>query len=160
MSQFIKREYATSLTAVTFLVIAISGIMMYFHLLDKYVKEMHEIIGLVFVGGVALHLTANWTAMKNYFPKSVFRIMSAVMVIVAIGFVATTKSGKSPKAQIIDAVLKAPIEQSFPILGNDLSISTEKLAKAGIQVSQGATIDEIAKANQKSPFEIVDVLTK
>lgn len=160
MTRLFKREYATSLTAVTFLVIAISGVMMYFHLLDNYVKEMHEIIGLVFVGGVALHLSANWAAMKNYFPKSVFRIMAAVMLIVAIGFIATAKSGKSPKGQIIDAVLKAPIEQSFPILGNDLSISTQKLAQAGIQVSQAKTIDEIAKANHKSPFEIVDVLTK
>lgn len=160
MLRLFKREYATSLTAVTFLVIAISGIMMYFHLLDNYVKEMHEIIGLLFVGAVILHLGANWAAMKNYFQKNVFHGMAAVMLIVAIGFIATTESGKSPKGQVIDAVLKAPIEQSFPILGKDLSLSSEKLAKAGIQVSQGKTIDEIAKANHKSPFEIVDILTK
>lgn len=158
MAQLIKREYATSLTAVTFLVISISGVMMYFHLLDKYVKEMHEIIGLLFVGAVALHLTANSAAMKNYFPKSVFRVMAAVMLIVAIGFVATTESGKTPKGQVIDAVLKAPIEQSFPIFGNNFSTGTNKLAKAGIQISQAKTIEEIAKANQKSPFEIVSVL--
>lgn len=158
MSQLFKREYATSLTAVTFLVIALSGVMMYFHLLDSYVKEMHEIVGLLFVGAVALHLVANWGAMKNYFSKSAFQAMAAVMAVVAIGFIATAEGGKSPKGQIIDAVLKAPIEQSFPLLGNDVAVSTEKLAKAGIQINQSKTIEEIAQANHKPPFEIVGIL--
>lgn len=158
MSQLFKREYATSLTAVTFLLIAVSGVMMYFHLLDNYVKEMHEIVGLIFVGAVVLHLVANWGAMKNYFPKGVFRAMAAAMVVVAIGFVATAESGKNAKGQIIEAVFKAPIEQSFPLLGNDVAAGTEKLAKAGIQINQAKTIEEIAQANHKPPFAIVGVL--
>lgn len=158
MSQFIKREYATSLTAVTFLLIAVSGVMMYFHLFDNYVKEMHELVGLLFVGAVVLHLIANWGAMKNYFSKGVFRVMTAAIVVVAIGFVATAERGENPKGQIIEAVLKSPIEQSFPLLGNDVAVGIEKLAKAGIQINQFKTIEEIAKANHISPFEIVGIL--
>lgn len=160
MAQWIKRDYATSLTAMGFLIVGISGVMMYFHWLDSFVKEMHEILGLVFVGAVVLHLVANWGAMKNYFSKPLFRLIGAVAIAVVIGFVATADGGLSPKGKVIEAVLKAPVEQSFLLLGGDLERSRQKLTAKGIKIEGSTSIDEIAKANHKSPFEIVEILQK
>ena len=51
-----KRDIATSITTLVFLVIGTTGVLMYFHIFDKYTKEMHEIFGLVFVAAVFLHV--------------------------------------------------------------------------------------------------------
>jgi len=56
MSKFLKRDIATSLTTFLFIVIGTTGVLMYFHILDSYTKEMHEIMGLAFVAIVFLHV--------------------------------------------------------------------------------------------------------
>ena len=60
------KSLATPLTSIIFLVVAISGVLMYFHLLDKYTKDVHEIFGLVFVVVSLIHIFFNWKSMKNH----------------------------------------------------------------------------------------------
>ena len=72
MTKSQKRDIATSLTSLIFIVIGGTGVLMYFHLFDSYTKELHEIIGLFFVAVVFLHVFFNWNSMRTYFSKKVF----------------------------------------------------------------------------------------
>ena len=65
MSKFINKDLATSLTALLFVVIGITGVIMFFHFFDKYVEDMHAILGLVFVAVVFLHVFFNFKSIKN-----------------------------------------------------------------------------------------------
>ena len=45
----IKREIVTPYLALVFFVVALSGILMFFHLFDGYTNVVHELLGLTFV---------------------------------------------------------------------------------------------------------------
>jgi len=154
-----KRDIATSLTTLVFIVIGTTGIMMYFHILDKYTKEMHEILGLVFVGAVFLHVFFNFNSMKLYFKKKTFLTISILTLLTVGIFVANSPKGDNPKRLIIESVLTSNIEKSFLLFVDDIDFAKIKLEKAGIKVDEAKTIEEIAKKNNLSPFKIIDILT-
>ncbi len=160
MKNFKIRDYATSFTTLMFLVIGISGLMMYFHFYDKYVKELHEIIGLVFVTVALFHVLANWKAMKNYFSKKVFLFAVASTIVVSSVFVINSLGkGDNPKKMLIGKVLNTPTTISFKLLNGDYEKAIEKLKAQNIIVSEGKSINAIAKENNTSPFRIVSIIT-
>jgi len=152
---------ATSSTATVFIVIAITGVMLFFHLFESNVKELHEVMGVVFVVAALAHIAANWRAMRNYFSKKIFILIGTIVAIVVVGFIAPTLApktkGENPKKVLIDSMLHAPIEHSFAILAGDSDVAKAKLQTQGIEL-KGDSIDAIAKANQTSPFKIVTML--
>ena len=154
-----KRDIATSLTTLIFIVIGTTGIMMYFHIFDKYTKEMHEILGLVFVGAVFLHVFFNFNSMKLYFKKKTFLTISILTLLTVGIFVANSPKGDNPKRLIIESVLTSNIEKSFLLFVDDIDFAKIKLEKAGIKVDEAKTIEEIAKKNNLSPFKIIDTIT-
>lgn len=66
------RPLATGATALTFAVVATTGVMLFFRLFDAKVKELHEILGLVFAAAAPAHLSLHWKSMRTYFPKRSF----------------------------------------------------------------------------------------
>lgn len=154
------RDFATSFTTMMFLVIGISGVMMFFHFNDKYVKELHEILGLVFVGAAVLHIFSNWKAMKNYFSKKMFFSAVAVTILVSAGFVVNSlNKGDNPKGVMIGKVLNAPTQISFELLDGNYKNALKKLEAKGIKIDQANSISSIAKANDTSPFRIVSIIS-
>ena len=154
-----NRALATSLTTATFLIITISGIMMFFHFYDRPVKELHEYLGLAFVAAVIFHLFYNWKSMKSYFnKKSFYASLIAGAIVSAIFVISNQTEGKHPKGVVFDAVFFAPTAQSYALLKvKDASL---KLKSAGLEVIEGETIMGIAKANKTSPFRIISILTQ
>ncbi len=156
-----NKTLATSLTTITFLIIAISGVMLFFHFFDAQVKELHEILGLVFMGAVVFHLFYNWKSMKNYFNKKIFLSSLIVGVLVSATFVGTSlDQGENPKRTIIETVLKAPLDSSLSLFKLTNEQAKDKLKKADITFDEQTTILAIAKSNKTSPFKIIAILTK
>jgi len=160
MKKSLIKEGATSLTALVFLVIGATGVLMFFHLFDNYTKEMHEILGLLFVAAALLHLYFNWSAMQRYFPKKTFLLFAALTLITIAGFIATASDAPDPKRTIIDAVLKAPLETSAKLFDTDRNQIEKLLEKRGITLENSNSLLEIAQKNRKSPFEIIAGITK
>ncbi len=158
MSKFLKRDFATSFTTTLFLVIGISGVMMYFHFYDSKVKEMHEVLGLFFVAAILLHVFVNWASMKKYFSKKIFLIASAITLIAAGFFVVTAPSGENPKGTIIKSVLNAPLKDSFKILNVEYDYAIMSLENNGIKINDEVSISKLAKNNKTSPFKIVSII--
>lgn len=159
MTKLEQKNLATSLTTMVFLVIGTTGVLMFFHLFDKYTKELHEILGLAFVIIVFFHVFYNWTSMKSYFRKKLFVLSFALVFIISISFIINTKEGENPKTKIINLVLNAPIEKSVGILGTDIEQIKGKLKSEGIVFENQESIMEIAKNNKTSPFKIIDIVT-
>jgi len=160
MNKIFTKDIATSLTTLVFVVMGTSGVMMYFHFMDNYVKEMHEVLGLVFVAVVFFHVFFNWKSMKKYFSKKVFLFSTIIIIAVTIGFVTNAPSGTNPKGAIIKAVLSAPIEDSIVVLGLDMETLELKLKNANILFNDESTISQIAKANNISPFKVVAIINE
>ena len=160
MKNLVSTKVATSWTALLFTIIAISGVMMFFHFYDDYVKELHEILSLVFVGAVVLHILVHFKGLKNYFKLPLFIVSGLIVLAVSGGFVyeAASESGSNPKHAIIDAMLKSPIEQTVPLLNVNYNDAIRNLYKVGIDVQNGDSLDSLAKANKTSPFALVNVI--
>lgn len=155
-----KRDIATSATTLLFTVIGTTGVLMYFHRLDNYTKQMHEILGLAFVVAILLHIMVNFKNMKKYFAKKIFFVLTFVTVIIVSGFIINAPEGKNPKSIVFTALFNAEIETSFLVFVEDFDLAKIKLEEAGINIEGLDSIGKIAKANKTSPFDIVKILTK
>jgi hypothetical protein len=154
------KNFATSMTALLFLVIGGSGLMMFFHLFDSRVKELHEILGLAFVAVILLHVFYNWGSMKSYFTRKIFLVSALVVFVTASAFVAGAGGGESPKGMIIKSVLSAPVEEVSRLFSVDPADARQRLADRGITIFRNQSVDEIAKANQVSPFEVITIISR
>lgn len=158
MQKLSLKNLVTSLTTFVFLVIGVSGVMMYFHLYDEYVKELHEIIGLFFVAVVLLHVFYNFKSMKNYFSKKEFRYSAITIAIVSLVFMLNTQEGNNPKKAIIMSVINTSLENSTKVFEKDIVDVKKRLALKGISVSSNDSIKSIADKNKISPFDIIKII--
>jgi hypothetical protein len=154
------RNLATSLTALLFLVIGGSGVLMFFHLFDSRITQMHEILGLVFVAAILMHLFYNRGSMRTYFAKKIFLIAALVVFATASAFILSAKGGESPKGMIIKAVLSAPLSDVSSLLGIDPADAKQRLTAKGIKELDQQSIGEIANANKISPFEMIAIINQ
>jgi len=154
-----KKDIATSLTTLIFLVVGTTGVMMYFHILDKYTKDLHEILGLGFVTAVVFHVAFNFKSMKQYFTKKIFLGLSVVTIIVTLGFVLNTPEGENPKRIVFQKIFKSDIDKSFSLLSGDVDLAKIKLEESGIKLNDSRTIQEISRTNKTSPFHIIEIIT-
>lgn len=150
----------TSLTALVFMVVGTTGILLYFHLIETHIKALHEILGLFFVCVALLHLYSHWKPMQRHMRNKQFLLYSILIGIVSIFFIASSESGENPKKKIIIAVLDAPLEVSLPLLKSDRERFESRLKEMGITIKNADTISDIAKQNRRSPFELVNAITE
>jgi len=158
MTKTEKKDLATSFTTFTFIVIAISGVMMFFHFFDNYVENLHEILGLLFIVVVLFHVVYNFKSMKNYFSKKIFGLSALGIVMVSLIFILNAKDGHNPKKAMIVSMLNAPIENTLIVLEKDFTKAKTKLELKGFFVTKYDTIKSIADKNDVSPFEVVDTI--
>ena len=82
----------TSFTAFLFLVVGITGILMFFHLFDDYTKVTHEILALAFVLFAIFHLIVNWKNLKRYFKKPAFSTSGMIVFLFALLLIFISKN--------------------------------------------------------------------
>ncbi len=68
----LKRNYVTPFISLNFLVLGISGMLMFFHLFDGYTEVVHEFFGLFFFICSIFHIILNWKALKIHLKKRCF----------------------------------------------------------------------------------------
>ena len=163
MNKFLLRDLATSITTFLFLVMSITGVLMYFHILDNFTKQMHEIMGLGFVAIVLFHVFYNWKSMKSYFAKKVFLYSAGIVFLISSGFIVNsilTPKNDSSKRVIISSVLSAPLVDSLVLFNSNMDLAKAKLEKAGLKMGNAKTFQEIARENRVNPFEIVGIIAQ
>lgn len=156
------KNYATSLTTLIFLVVGTSGVMLFFHLGESYVKELHEILGLAFVVAAFLHVYTNWTLMKKYFTNKIFLGLSVLVVAISAIFVSqgASRGGVNPKTYILQITINQPMSKVFEFLNVKKDLSLQTLKDKGYKIDVSKSIMKNAKANKVSPFEIVSQIAK
>ena len=136
----ISREWATPLTIGAFGLMAVTGILMFFHLDSGLNKVAHEWLGWVMVAGVAAHAAANWLAFKRYFLNNgLGRAILAASALVIVGSFApvggSAEGGGSPPQLAIGAVTRAPLTQVAALAHRSPEQLQADLAAAGITVA-------------------------
>lgn len=128
------REWATPLTIGSFLLIAVTGVLMFFHLDTGLNKLAHEWLGWGLLAAVGVHAAVNINAFKRYFSRpGTLAVIGGCLVLLAASFVSPPgQAGKPPHILAIQAVLDAPIETTARLAGKDTQAVLADLRAAGI----------------------------
>lgn len=153
----VSRDWATPLTIGVFLLMAATGLLMFFHLDTGLQKILHEWLGWGLVAVVAAHALANWRGFVRYFKPSVSRRAPAVIGLCALLLAATfvvrpaQEADEAPPPVIaLRAMGQAPLAQVAPLFGHDAASAQRVLADAGLTVTDGQqTLQQITAGDRE-----------
>lgn len=155
----ISREWATPLTMGVFLLMAVTGLLMFFHLDTGLQKAVHEWLGWGMVAVVAAHALANGRGFVRYFKPSVSRRAPALMglcaLLLAATFVVRPSEGNEPPSPpliALRAIGHAPLVQVAPLFGHDAASARAALAAAGITTDSDTQTLDAATGGSRERF--------
>jgi hypothetical protein len=113
------RPWITPLVMGAFLLSAVTGVLMFFHLDSGLNKLAHEWLSWAMVGGVLLHAALNLPAFKRYFgQKTALTVMGAFALVLALSFIPAAGAKKAPSyAGPVRALADAPLPVLAQVLG-------------------------------------------
>ena len=111
-------KYITAVSAALFVVVAGSGIAMFFGVGEHLVKEMHEWLAVVFAIAVGLHLVRNWKGMVTYFRKRTIAVPAALVAVAAVAFIvpAALNGHEGPMPALFQSLEQAKLDDLARVL--------------------------------------------
>jgi len=156
----LKRNVVTPYLTFLFVVVAISGLLMLFHILDDYTKEVHELLGAVFVIFSILHVILNWKGLKGHFKKKTFIFSGIIVLFFSVVFVVFGTMNPNHEGIVVDKVTEAPLSESLSILSLNYTEVEKILKENNIIIGESKSIKEIGLSNDKTPKEIIELIVK
>jgi hypothetical protein len=131
----IKRDWATPLTAGAFLLTAVTGVLMFFHLDTGINKTAHEWLSWILVFGVGMHLVPNFIGFKRYLASSKGKLlMGGFALLLALSFIPMGGSNEPPFVSPIKALSSAPLTTLAQVAQITPDQLAARMADAGITV--------------------------
>lgn len=140
------RSWATPLTIGAFLLISVTGVLMFFHLNTTLGKVAHEWLGWFLLIGVGAHLLLNWRALTTYFKRPAANaIMGAFVVVLLASFVPLSgTSGELPVREIIGRLNEAPIATLAVLAGKDAAAVLQTVQATYPDAAAHQTVTDLA----------------
>jgi hypothetical protein len=156
------KTWAGPLTIASFVVIAVTGILMFFHLDFGLMKGVHEWIGWLLVIGAVAHLVVNWRPFLAYFRRPVG--IGIMAVVLLLGALSLLPAGGHPHGPAMMGAVRALEQSSLSLVAQVAKCSPQSAIDAlrtrGLHVRDEAqTISEIASDNNKRSTEILAYVT-
>ena len=154
----LNRNYVTPFISLIFLVVGISGLLMFFHLFDGYTEVVHEYLGVTFVACAIFHIILNWRGLKSHFGKKVF--IPALLGVLTTSAILIVLEKMNPPVDmiIINKIIKAPIADVFKVLEIDYSEASKRLETKNIVIGNSKTLEDIWINNESDPEVVIDLL--
>ncbi len=152
----ISRSWATPLTIGAFVLMASTGMLMFFHLDSGINKEVHEWLGWAMVAGVASHVTVNWASFKRHLSQTTGQVIVGLFVVVLVGsfFIHEEDEGSNPARRVTQAVLTAPLHDIAPLAHRTPAELTTALQQAGFKIeSSDQTLQSITGPEREAQFK-------
>lgn len=154
----LNRNYITPFISLVFLVVGLTGILMFFHLFDGYTEIVHELLGLFFVVCAVFHILLNWKALKIHFKKGVFIPAALAVAVISILFIIQQQRSPKVDTMLLDRIIKAPINDVFKALNVDSSKAVKRLESNGISIDGATKLEDIWINNNADPEEVFDLI--
>ncbi len=158
----IKREWTTPITAGAFLLMAVTGLLLFFHAAPELAEEMHEWLGLVFLTAVLLHMATNFSSFKRYFSQRKAQvILGAFAVLLLVSVVPFAEEGEEgpPFAAPIRMLAKAPIAEVAQIAKTSPEQMLAKLKQEGLAAqSAQQSLSELVGDDMRKQIHLLQLL--
>lgn len=154
------RIWATPLTMGAFGLLAVTGVLMFFHLDTGLNKEAHEWLGWALVIGGVLHGVTNFAAVKRHLLRWQGAVVVAVFaVLLGLSFLSLGEegSGGSPVKVVVGRLTEVPLEALAPLAGVEVEELVARVRAQGYgQAEEGQSLQAITGERGKA----VQVLAK
>lgn len=140
------RAWATPAIIGSFLVMSVTGVLLFFHLGPPLSEALHEWAGMVMVAGGVAHLWLNRRAFTVYFRRPLARaIMGAGAVVLGLTFLPLGPAAETQgPGALVAALQPATVAQLAGIAGKTPEAALADLAAAGFAAGgPEATVAEI-----------------
>lgn len=161
---FRLKTWAGPLTIGSFVVVALTGVLLFFHANVGLNKLAHEWLGwLMVVGGLA-HVVLNWQPFVAYFRRPVgLAIIGLMLVLGGLSFMPAGQGGRGHGPRAFMAVAGALENSSLQVLAQVAQTTPDsllaRLRAEGFQVRDAAqTVGEISSANRVRGVELLGLL--
>ncbi len=154
------REWATPLTIGSFLLIAVTGVLMFFHLDSGLNKLAHEWLGWAMLAAVGLHAAMHLKSFKRHFsrPASLV-VIGAFVALLAASFISPPgKPSKPPHVLAAQAVLDAPLPQVAALAGKDTEALLAQLQAAGIAAETGQSLRQASGPERAKQMQALGIV--
>ena len=132
------RPWATPLTIGAFVLMAITGLLMFFHLESGLNKVAHEWLGWAMVTGVVAHAALHWRSLKRYVTdlRTGQVIIAAFVLVLGASFVVQGEEGEGlpPPVLALQGLMRAPVSTVAQVAGKPESELVAALQAGGIPV--------------------------
>ncbi len=155
----INRAWVTPFTAGAFLLSAVTGVLIFFHIDSGANKFVHEWLSWALLAGVALHLSTNFAVFKKHLTVLRSQIIIGVFaVILAISFISFGKEGEKPP---FFRSVQALADTSLVTLAAVAQITPEeltvRLAKVGFQLTpQHKSLKDVVGGDVRKQMHVLN----
>lgn len=153
-----NRNYVTPFISLLFVVVGLSGLLMFFHLFEGYTEVVHEVLGLFFTISAVLHILLNWKALKIHFKKAVFLPALFGVIMITSLLVVMERLYPPVDLQIMNRIIKAPVRDAFQALNINYEEANIKLKAKGIAIENAQSLEDLWKMNNADAEVIIDLL--
>jgi hypothetical protein len=156
-----NRDVVTPYLGVVFIVVAFSGVLMFFHLLDDYTNVVHEFLGLTFACFAVFHMISNWKSIENYGNRRKLFLPSVIILFVSTSLIVIGKVKGNLERELLERMIQAPVCYSFKTLNIDYYKANKIFLRHNIVIKDSLqSIEEIAVTNKKLPEDIIELIYK
>lgn len=154
------RPWATPLTIGAFVLMAVSGVMMFFHVMPGYITYAHRWLSWLFLLGAGAHIILNNRALVRHLGSAWGRTSLTVFTLALI--VSTFSFGQVTAPQLERRVSEKLVEARLSTLA-DLTRTNQtgllrKLAGHGVRARPDQTVKEVATEHGIEDFHILGLI--
>ena len=157
------RRWATPLTIGAFILMAVTGILMFFHVQLGIIKVAHEWLSWAMVIAVGLHVTLHWKTFNRYFTqKPAMAVIGLFVVIMVASMLIPGKDEErrgppGGQMQVTKVLIAAPLDKLAGVTGKTLEGLQAQLQQQGLKVDATmASLGDVAQQNQRNPVEVLN----
>lgn len=156
----IQREWVTPVAAGAFLLSAVTGVLIFFHVDSGLNKFAHEWLSWVLLGAVALHVAANFGGFKRHLDARRGRVLMGVFALALLfSFFGPGEKGEPPFAPPIRALSAAPLTTLALVAGMTPEQLKGRLAEAGLQpASDQQTLGELTGPDMRKQVRAMSMV--
>ncbi len=133
----INREWVTPIAAGAFLLSAVTGVLMFFHLDAGFSKPAHEWLSWALLAGGLLHVAANFRGLLQHLRRWRARLIVGGFAVLLAASLLVPTGGERGEGGIpaLEALAGAPLASVAPIAGLTEAQLLERLRDAGFDAS-------------------------
>jgi len=158
----IQRAWATPLILGVFVVMAGTGLLMFFDLDSHFQKEVHSWLSWGLLSAFVLHVTVNWTALRQHERGSAEKIgpLGDGPQVLALSFlVPETEEEPRPQQLALHAIGHTPLKDLAPLTGRTPEQMLAALQAAGMPArSAEQSLDSLTGADREKEDDAVRLL--